>query len=186
MQRNHNKLIHQHAPKISLPRETRRTLAQLRTNKTPILISYLHKVDETHHPSPLCPLCKTHPHTTTTFSTAHTYIPQAIYWTSGCLPREWRPCWSSGRYAWKGFSRETGLSDPSTATRRRGRSTTTTEHCSILSINPVKGWPLSFRIMFQRKPSTKKMFYIDVPACYLWFVIFSMWSCKWNRRICCI
>ena len=52
MQRNHNKLIHQHAPKISpselsLPRETRRTLAQLRTNKSPILISYLHKVDET-------------------------------------------------------------------------------------------------------------------------------------------
>ena len=48
MQRNHNKLIHQHAPKISpselsLPRETRRTLAQLRTNKSPILISYLHK-----------------------------------------------------------------------------------------------------------------------------------------------
>ena len=73
MQHNHNKLIciftHQHAPKISpselsLPRETRRTLAQLRTNKSPILISYLHKVDETHHPSPLCPLCKTHPHTT--------------------------------------------------------------------------------------------------------------------------
>ena len=94
MQRNHNKLIHQHAPKISpselsLPRETRRTLAQLRTNKSPILISYLHKVDETHHPSPLCPLCNTHSHTT--FSTAHTYIPQAIYWTSGCLPREWRP-----------------------------------------------------------------------------------------------
>ena len=40
MQRNHNKLIHQHAPKISPselspPRETRRTLAQLRTNKSP-------------------------------------------------------------------------------------------------------------------------------------------------------
>ena len=62
----------------------------------------------------------------TTFSTAHTYIPQATYWTSGCLPREWRPCWSGGRDAWQGFSRETGLSDPSTATRRRGRSITTT------------------------------------------------------------
>ena len=79
LQRNHNKLIHQHAPKISssklsLPRETRRTLAQLRTNKSPILISYLHKVDETHHTSPLCPLCKTHPHTI--YSTAYTYIPQ--------------------------------------------------------------------------------------------------------------
>ena len=59
-----NYIIHQHAPNISpselsLPRETRRTLAQLRTNKSPILISYLHKVDETHHPSPLSPLCKT-------------------------------------------------------------------------------------------------------------------------------
>ena len=128
MQRNHNKLIHQHAPKIShselsLPRETRRTLAQLRTNKSPILISYLHKVDETHHPSPLCPLCKTHP----TFSIVHIYIHQAIYWISGCLPREWCPCWSGGRDAWQGFSREIGLSDLSTATRRRGRSTATTE-----------------------------------------------------------
>ena len=49
-----------------------------------------------------------------------------IEWTSGCLPREWRPCWSGGRDAWQGFSREIGLSDPSTATRRRGRSITTT------------------------------------------------------------
>ena len=84
MQRNHNKLIHQHAPKISpselsLPRETRRTLAQLRTNKSPILISYLHKVDETHHPSPLCPLCKTHPHTTDhLFNCTHLYTSSNI------------------------------------------------------------------------------------------------------------
>ena len=129
LQRTHNKLIHQHAPKISpselsLPRETRRTLAQLRTNKSAILISYLHKVVETHHTSPLCPLCKTHPQTT--YSTAHTYIPQTAYWTFGCLPREWCLCWSGGRDAWQGFSREIGLSDPSTATHRRGRSTTTT------------------------------------------------------------
>ena len=79
MQRNHN-----HAPKISpselsLPRETRRTLAQLRTNKSPILISYLHKVDETHHPSPLCPLCKTHPHTTDhLFNCTHLYTSSNI------------------------------------------------------------------------------------------------------------
>ena len=32
-------------------------------------------------------LCKTHPQTT--YSTAHTYIPQTAYWTFGCLPREW-------------------------------------------------------------------------------------------------
>ena len=46
--------------------------------------------------------------------------------TFGCLPREWCLCWSGGRDAWQGFSREIGLSNPSTATRRRGRSTTTT------------------------------------------------------------
>ena len=68
LQRNHNKLTHLHPPRSplpnSLPRKIRRTLAKLRTNKSPILISYhyLHKVDETHHTSPLCPLCKTHPH----------------------------------------------------------------------------------------------------------------------------
>ena len=43
---------------------TRRTLAQLRTNKSPFLLSYLHKIDASTHPSPLCPLCRTHEHTT--------------------------------------------------------------------------------------------------------------------------
>ena len=42
-----------------LPRLTRRTL---RTNKSPFLKSYLHKVDAKSHPSPLCPLCSTHTH----------------------------------------------------------------------------------------------------------------------------
>ena len=90
LQRNHNKLIHQHAHKISpsefsLPIKTRRTLAQLRTNKSPILISYLHKVDKTHHPSPPCPLCKTHPHTTYhIFSCTHLYTSNNTLdlWTS--------------------------------------------------------------------------------------------------------
>ena len=47
-----------------LPRLTRRTLAQLRTNKSPFLKSYLHKVDAKTHPSPLCPLCNNHTHDT--------------------------------------------------------------------------------------------------------------------------
>ena len=46
------------------PRLTRRTLAQLRTNKSPFLKSYLHKVNIKSHPSPLCPLCNTHTHDT--------------------------------------------------------------------------------------------------------------------------
>jgi len=45
-----NKVINQPPPPIneaelSLPRETRRTLAQLRTNKSPILFTYKHKID---------------------------------------------------------------------------------------------------------------------------------------------
>ena len=109
LQCNHNKLIHQHVPKISpselsRPRERRRTLAQLRTNKSPILTSYLHKLDETHHTSPHCPYVK-HTHIPqTTYSNAHTYIPQTTYWTFGCLPREWCRCWSGGR-DWQGFSK---------------------------------------------------------------------------------
>ena len=64
-----NKILRTPPPHISsseerLPRLTRRTLAQLRTNKSPFLKSYLHKVDAKTHPSPLCPLCNIHTHNT--------------------------------------------------------------------------------------------------------------------------
>ena len=69
--RDNNKILRTHPPQVSstkenLPRHTRRTLAQLRTNKSPFLLSYLHKIDASTHPSPLCPLCCscTHEHTT--------------------------------------------------------------------------------------------------------------------------
>ena len=65
--RGNNKILHIPPPHISsseeiLPRLTRRTLAQLRTNKSPFLKSYLHKEDAKSHPSPLFPLCNTHTH----------------------------------------------------------------------------------------------------------------------------
>ena len=65
--RGNNKILRTPPPRISsseeiLPRLTRRTLAQLRTNKSPFLKSYLHKVDAQSHPSPLCPLSNTHIH----------------------------------------------------------------------------------------------------------------------------
>ena len=47
----------------SLPRKTRRILAQLRAGKSPILLAYLHAIDPLSHPSPLCPLCKSCNHT---------------------------------------------------------------------------------------------------------------------------
>ena len=67
--RDNNKILRTHPPQVSrteenLPRHTRRTPAQLRTNKSPFLLSYLHKIDASTHPSPLCPLCRTHEHTT--------------------------------------------------------------------------------------------------------------------------
>ena len=67
--RGNNKILRTLPPHIStseerLPRLTRRTLAQLRTNKSPFLKSYLHKVDAKSHPSPLCPICNTNIHNT--------------------------------------------------------------------------------------------------------------------------
>ena len=61
-------------------RLTRRTIAQLRTNKSPFFKSHLHKVDAKSHPSPLCPSV-TITHTTHIISsTAPTYIPQCHPW----------------------------------------------------------------------------------------------------------
>ena len=67
--RGKNKILRSAPPPISsseerLPRPTCRTLAQLRTYKSPFLKSYLHKVDAKTHPSPLCPLCNIHAHNT--------------------------------------------------------------------------------------------------------------------------
>ena len=67
--RDNNKISRTHPPQVSntkenLPRHMRRTLAQLRTKKPPFLLSYLHKIDASTHPSPLCPLCRIHEHTT--------------------------------------------------------------------------------------------------------------------------
>ena len=55
--RGNNKILRTPPPHISsseeiLPRLTRRTLVQLRTNKSPFLKSYLHEVDAKSHPSP--------------------------------------------------------------------------------------------------------------------------------------
>ena len=67
--RGNNKILRTSPPPIIsseeiLPRLTRRTLAQLRKNKSPFLKSYLHKVDAKSHPSLLFPLCSAHTHDT--------------------------------------------------------------------------------------------------------------------------
>ena len=47
-----------------LPRQTQRRLAQLRANKSPFLLSYLHHIDPDNYPSPTCPLCRVAEHNT--------------------------------------------------------------------------------------------------------------------------
>ena len=65
----HNKILNRTPPEISiaeqaLPHYTRRLLAQLRTNKSPIVHEYLHKITPETHPTPNCPLCHSQPHDT--------------------------------------------------------------------------------------------------------------------------
>ena len=67
--RGNNKIMCTPPPHISNYEEilsclTRRTLARLRTNKSPFLKSYIHKVEAKSLLSPLCPLCNTHTHDT--------------------------------------------------------------------------------------------------------------------------
>ena len=64
-----NKVLNRQAPDIdqteeTLPRQTRRRLAQLRTNKSPLLRQYLHKIDPVTYATDECPLCKATPHDT--------------------------------------------------------------------------------------------------------------------------
>ena len=71
-QRPPNKVLQDQTPSVSpaellLSRETRHTLAQLRTNKSPLLVSYLFSIGDPRHPSPLCPLCLMHDHTSHLF-----------------------------------------------------------------------------------------------------------------------
>ena len=87
--RDNNKLLRTHPPQVSsteenILRHTRRTLAQLRTNKSPFFLSYLRKIDASTHPSPLCPLYRNIPHNIS--SVAHRYAPLCRRWICGGIP----------------------------------------------------------------------------------------------------
>ena len=53
-----------HHTESTLNRHQQRRLAQLRTNKSPLLRTYLHKIDPTNYTSPSCPLCHREDHDT--------------------------------------------------------------------------------------------------------------------------
>ena len=77
-----------------LPCRTRRTFVQLRTNKSPFLKSYLHKIDANTDPSPLYILCSTHIHDThRLFNCTHIVTP-------GFVDRPRRSGWPDGRRSW--------------------------------------------------------------------------------------
>ena len=77
---------HINSSKEILPRLTRHTLAQLRTNKSPLLRSYIHKVDAKLHPSPLCP-CIMYASVTLTYTTYFQLRPHMHCWPDG--QRSW-------------------------------------------------------------------------------------------------
>ena len=64
-----NKIINDTAPEINkneinISRESRRILAQLRSNKCPILFQYSNKINPSTYQNPMCPLCLTNIHDT--------------------------------------------------------------------------------------------------------------------------
>ena len=91
-----NKVLNDKPPPVSkseefLPRKIRRTLAQIRTNNSPLLLTYKHKIDPHTRPNPLCPLYKIHDHDTTHLFNC-THIPTHL------TPMDLRkkPCGGSG------------------------------------------------------------------------------------------
>ena len=99
--RSNNKILCTPPPHTSsseeiLPRLTRRTLPQLRTNKSPFLKSYTKSttIHIHHHYAPSV----TSTHTTHIISsTVPTYAPHCRPWICGQTPPEWLHCWPDGR-----------------------------------------------------------------------------------------
>ena len=93
-----NRLLNSIPPSVDsfeedLARDKRRTLAQLRTNKSPFIKTYLNHIDPDSNPSDLCPLCGIGQHDTVHLFNC-THMPTAL--TPTDLWRH-RRCWMSGR-----------------------------------------------------------------------------------------
>ena len=91
--RDNNKILRTHPPQVSsteenLPRHTRRTLAQLRRNKCPFLLSYIYTKStpqHTHHHSAAPFVALTNiPHNIS--SVAQRYAPCCQPWICGGIP----------------------------------------------------------------------------------------------------
>ena len=102
-----NKLLNRPPPEIDKTEETllhstRRRLSQLRANKSPLLMTYLHKINEEDYHSPTCPLCNSNDHDTGHLFNC-TEIPTDLtmesLWTD---PVGAAACWRCGGRGWAG------------------------------------------------------------------------------------
>ena len=107
-----------------LSRLTRRTLAQLRTNKSPFLKSYLHKIDAKHIHHHYAPYV-TSTHTTHSIFQLHPHTHHTV--TPGFVDR---PCWSDGAAGqmeiYTGWWTKSGMIGLPPQTMVKGHTTTTT------------------------------------------------------------
>ena len=140
-QRPPNKVLQDQTPSVSpaellLSRETRRTLAQHRTNKSPLLVSYLFSIGDLRHPSPLCPLCLMHDHTSSHLfecKSLPTSLSSLDLWTNPDKVEPFLATW--GRDCWLPHDSGAGLCWQHIG--GVGSTTTTTEQGST----ELKDWP---------------------------------------------
>ena len=96
-----SKILQTPAPQIHpseelLGRDQRRLLAQIRAGKSPLLISYLNKIDPDTHPSPNCPLCNDQEHDTIHLfqcTHMHTTLTPLDLWNRPCEASELLDAW---------------------------------------------------------------------------------------------
>ena len=154
-----NKLLNRPPPDIdkkeeTLPNSTRRKLSQLRTNKSPLLMTYLHKIDPANHPAANCPLCNDPNH-----DSLHLFncpdIPTTLTvwdsWTDPVGVAALLDVWGE-----KLGGPRAGVWDPVRAHARDGVDTTTTTKSKI----PRKDWcTLDIVISCKTKCKLHRMFF---------------------------
>ena len=144
-QRPPNKVLQDQTPSVSpaellLSRETRRTLAQLRTNKSPLVVSYLFSIGDPRHPSPLFPLCLMHDHTSSHLfecKSLPTSLSSLDLWTNPDKVEPFLATW--GRDCWLPHDSGAGLCWQHVGAVGSTTTTTTTLSSVERKMQPARG-----------------------------------------------